>query len=67
MPLVTSSVIQRMFYDAFARELDIVFTTGKTYRYFDVPPKIYAGFVGAASKGEFFNRFIRDAYRFEKR
>ncbi len=61
-----SSVISRAFYDAFARELDIVFTSGKPYRYFEVPSKVYRELMAAPSKGEFFNAYIRDRYAFER-
>lgn len=66
MPTLDSSVISRAFYDAFARELDIVFTSGKPYRYFDVPSKVYRELMAASSKGEFFNQHIRDRYAFER-
>lgn len=66
MPALESSVISRAFYDAFARELDIVFTSGKPYRYFDVPSKVYRQLMEAPSKGEFFNDHIRDSYDFER-
>lgn len=65
-PDIESSVISRAFYDAFTRELDIVFTSGQPYRYFDVPTKVYRQFIDAASKGEFFNAHIRDRYQFER-
>jgi hypothetical protein len=34
---VESSLMTGVAYDKKARELDIRFTSGKTYRYFDVP------------------------------
>jgi KTSC domain len=59
-----SSVIASVDYDEDTRELDIIFTSGKIYRYFDVPLAIYAEFLDAASKGVFFNANIKDAFRF---
>jgi len=58
-----SSVIGLIDYDTAARELDVTFRSGKAYRYFNVPPDIYAAFVAAASQGAFFNAHIRDAFR----
>ena len=53
-----------MDYDETARELDVTFVSGKTYRYFAVPPDIHVAFLAAASKGAFFNRHIKDAFAF---
>jgi UDP-galactopyranose mutase len=38
MPRVASSAISRIEYNAAARELHIVFTTGRIYTYFGVRP-----------------------------
>lgn len=35
---------------------------GQEYTFKDVPKKIYQDFMDAKSKGEFFNRIIRDKY-----
>lgn len=64
MPRVQSSMMSRVSYSHSARELDIVFASGKTYRYFNVPPTIYAGLLSAESKGTFFNEEIKDIYAF---
>jgi hypothetical protein len=64
MPAVDSSVIRFLRYDARERTLQITFTSGKTYIYLDVPPKVYDAFLKADSKGEFFNEEIRDQYTF---
>ena len=62
MPLVQSSMMTRVEYDEEAREFDITFTSGKTYRYLDVPLEIYVGLLDAESKGEFFNDAIKDEF-----
>jgi hypothetical protein len=62
-----SSVIKRFDYDEPAARLDIEFVTGRRYSYFDVPAKVVAALQAATSKGGFFNRRIRDAYRFTRR
>lgn len=46
------------------RGLVVTFTTGKTYRYFGVPPEVHRAFLAAASKGTFFNEEIRGPYRY---
>jgi uncharacterized protein (DUF433 family) len=63
---LVSSTIKSFEYDDDARELDITFTSGKTYRYFNVPLEIYAEFLDAGSKGKFFNDNIKGAFAFAK-
>jgi hypothetical protein len=62
MPHVQSSMMTFVKYDDDACELDITFTSGKTYRYREVPVEIYDGLLDAESKGEFFNDSIKDAF-----
>ena len=62
MPHVQSSVMTFVKYDDDAGELDITFTSGKIYRYLEVPAEIYDGLLDAESKGEFFNDNIKDAF-----
>ena len=61
---LVSSTIKSVEYDDEARELDITFTSGKTYRYFSVPLEIYAELLDAGSKGKFFNNNIKGAFAF---
>ena len=61
-----STVIRRFFYVPEARELTIEFVTGRRYRYFDVPSHQVEAFRAAFSKGTYFNRHIRDEYRFRE-
>jgi hypothetical protein len=64
MPNVQSSMMTRVDYDDEACELDVTFTTGKIYRYSNVPCEIYEGLLDAESKGQFFNQNIKDAFAF---
>ena len=57
-----STVIRRFSYDPDARELDVLFTTGRLYRYHGVPRAAADDFRAAFSKGRYFNAHIRDAY-----
>jgi 3-hydroxyisobutyrate dehydrogenase/2-hydroxy-3-oxopropionate reductase len=45
--------------------LEIEFVSGNVYRYFDVPEGLFREFMGAPSKGTFFNERIRDRFRSE--
>jgi KTSC domain len=62
MPHVQSSVMTRVDYDEDDAELDITFTSGKTYRYLHVPLEIYVDLLDAESKGEYFNDNIKDVF-----
>jgi hypothetical protein len=62
MPHVESSVLTFVQYDDEARALDITFTSGKIYRYRDVPAEIYDELLEADSKGGYFNERIKDQY-----
>jgi lysyl-tRNA synthetase class 2 len=59
-----STVIRSFDYRPDARELEILFTTGRRYIYFDVPAEVVAAFRRASSKGRYFNAHIRDHYRY---
>ncbi len=61
-----STVIRAFFYDADARLLTVRFTTGRAYRYADVPPELVAAFRASPSKGAFFNAHIRDRYDYQE-
>jgi len=58
-----SSVIRSYHYDPVDRYLDLVFVSGRRYRYHEVPAEAYDAMRRAFSKGEFFNTNIRDRYR----
>ena len=59
-----STVIKRFAYREEARELEMLFTTGRRYIYHDVPPEAAEALRGAFAKGVHFNRHIRGRYRF---
>ena len=61
-----STVIRHFEYDAAKHRLDVQFVSGKRYSYHDVPEKLALDMRNATSKGSFFNRQIRDRYRFTK-
>ena len=61
-----STVIRSYRYDRQRRALDIVFQSRRRYTYLGVPEEIYDAMKVAFSKGEFFNRHIRDRFSFER-
>jgi hypothetical protein len=64
---VESDMLSWIAYDAERRVLELGFTDGAVYRYFDVPSYIYTGLLYAKSHGQFFNDHIKPAnFRYEK-
>lgn len=60
-----STVIRSWRYDLDTGRLLVLFTSGRCYRYLDVPETVVAGLATAGSKGSYFNRHIRDRFAFE--
>lgn len=58
-----SRVIRYFHYDPVDEHLDVIFVSGRRYRYHQVPEEAYDQMRRAFSKGEYFNRCIRDHYR----
>ncbi|MBZ9842365.1 KTSC domain-containing protein [Mesorhizobium sp. CA5] len=60
-----STAIRTIHYDPSRRVLSVWFVpTGKRYDYEDVGPEVYTAFKAAFSKGQFFNEFVRDRFRY---
>ena len=59
-----STVIRSFAYRPEARELDVLFTTGRRYLYSDVPPEAAEALRSAFAKGRHFNARIRGRYPF---
>ncbi len=60
--LVESSMIAAVSYDPARHELDILFTSGRMYRYSGVPSDVYQGLLAAESKGQYMHTYILDLY-----
>lgn len=63
-PLI-SSLLAAMQYSPQAT-LDLEFRTGAVYRYFTVPREVVDGLHDAASKGAYFNRYIKDRFPYQR-
>lgn len=66
MQWVDSSSLEKVGYDEDKLELHIVFKSGSSYVYRDVPPHIFDQLIEAPSKGSFFNREVKNVYEFIK-
>lgn len=63
---VESSMIHAIGYDKEKRVLEIVFNSGRTYQYADVPPEVYESLLNADSKGQYFRANILDLYEYRQ-
>lgn len=63
---VTSSNIRSIGYDQILSILEVEFTSGDIYQYFDVPKNLYQQFLNTSSHGQFLNDIIRYDYRYQK-
>ena len=63
---VSSSNISSVGYDRQTNILEVEFSSGDIYQYFNVPEHLYNNLMGASSKGQFFNDYIKYDYRYQK-
>ena len=63
---VSSSAISSVGYDPESETLEVEFSSGAVYEYYDVPSKVYRSLMSAPSKGQFLARRIRDRYPFNR-
>ena len=61
-----STAIDRFAYRPALGALDVRFVGGRVYRYFEVPEDVAGALARAGSRGGYFNRVIRDRYRYER-
>jgi len=64
---IKSSTLLSAGYDVDHKTLELEFTSGDVYRYFNVPHNHYTGLMKASSHGEYFNKHIKDQYLFVKK
>jgi hypothetical protein len=63
---VSSSNISTVGFDADTQTLEIEFTNGNIYQYFDVPVTVYEELMQAESKGKFLTTQIKGVYRYAR-
>ena len=62
---VESSLLSSIGYSIDAT-LELEFRSGAIYRYFAVPQTVFEGLIAAASKGAYFNRIVRNCFRYQR-
>ena len=60
--IVDSSMIQAFGYDENHQSLLVIFNSGKTYQYAEVPKEIYEELLEADSKGRYMRDCVIDCY-----
>lgn len=63
---VSSSLVKSVGYDAEDMTLEIEFTSGKVYQYFDVPEESYSELIKASSVGSYFIAHIKGAFLYRQ-
>jgi KTSC domain-containing protein len=62
---VVSSLLVSMGYVIDAT-LELEFRSGAIYRYFAVPHAVFQGLIAAESKGAYFNRHVKNRFRYQR-
>ena len=60
--VMPSTVLRSFAYEPTHRRLDVVFNSGRSYSYADVPADVFEAMKLSFAKGVFFNRNIRDQF-----
>lgn len=63
---IDSSMIKGVGYDPKTKELEVLFNSGKTYCYEDVPLEVYEELMLADSKGRYMRNVIIDVYSYHQ-
>lgn len=63
---VASTNISSLGYDPASETLEVEFTSGAIYQYYNVGTALYDQLTMAPSKGQFLNTYIKNAYPFSR-
>jgi len=63
---VASSNVVSVGYDEPSETLEVEFTNGTIYQYFNVGAALFEQFMQASSKGQFLNTYIKNAYAYSR-
>jgi len=63
---VSSTDIASIGYDEPTQTLEVEFTNGSVYQYYNIAVGLYEQFKAAPSKGQFLNAYIRTAYPYSR-
>jgi hypothetical protein len=63
---VVSSTVSSVGYDVGTQTLEVEFSNGNVYQFFDIPEAVHQQLMQAASAGAFFNGNIKGSYRYAR-
>ncbi|MFA4994146.1 MAG: KTSC domain-containing protein [Bdellovibrionales bacterium] len=63
---VGSSNVASIGYDASSQTLEIEFTNGSVYQYYNVEQNLFDSLMSAGSKGQFLNTYIKNAHPYSR-
>jgi len=63
---VASTNIASIGYDGPSGTMEVEFSNGTVYQYYNVGQPLYDQFLAASSKGQFLNAYIRNAYPYSR-
>ena len=63
---VTSSNLSSIGYDSATQTLEVEFSNGAVYQYFDVPSTVHEELMNAGSHGSYLNQSIKGSYRYAR-
>jgi hypothetical protein len=63
---IISKALAKVGYDEASQTLEITFKDGRVYEFEDVPAKVHFELMTSASKGSYFQDYIRDIYHFRR-
>lgn len=63
---VGSSNISEVGYDPSSETLEIMFTSGSVYQYYNISQDLFDQLMQAPSKGQFLNVYIKNAYPYSR-
>lgn len=63
---VESTTLAFVSYSLDRSQLELEFRDGAIYRFFAVPPQCFDQLLASGSKGAYFNRYIRNRFRYQQ-
>lgn len=63
---VSSTNISEIGYDEPSQTLEVMFTNGSVYQYYNLELNVYEQLMASGSKGQFLNTYIKNLYPFSR-
>ena len=63
---VASSTVASIGYDPETETLEVEFTNGSVYQYFNIPSHLNDEIMASSSKGQFLNTYIKNGYPYSR-